>query len=702
MSRFNVVLLIHAHQPVGNFDDVIERAYQSSYLPFVQLLAKHPLIRAGLHYSGGLLEWIEAKHPEYFVGLNKLVERGQIEMIGGGFYEPILIAIPAEDAREQINRLATYLARHFGSRPRGAWLAERVWEPQLPSLLASAGVEYTLVDDNHFLSAGFDPGQLFGSYVAEDRGHSVRLIPGLKALRYLIPYRDPEEVIGFFRQAADERPSGFAAMGDDMEKFGVWPGTYELCYTNGWLERFFKALEANHDWLVTVPPGEALSGHEPLGRADLPTCSYSEMMEWALPTSARLRYQAVEREFASRPDVSAFLRGGFWRGFLTKYSEANLMQKKVILASHKLKQAEAKLGAAAKSSKQFQDAKTDLLRAQANDAYWHGVFGGLYAPHLRTAVWQPLVRTEAFADAAAHPNTDFADLERFDLDCDGREEIYLTTNRAAVVISPADGGTVESIDFRPRGVALINSMMRRPEAYHTRLAQASAASGRVESIHDQVRAKEPGLEKKLKYDRWPRHAFRTLLFPPQRSQEDYENLRLGENAELAGGVYSVKDATAAKLTLESATTDREWKAEKSFSFSATPDGFSIVCDLALRYAGKMPVKMDVGVETVLNLLASDKPDRYIAVANQRHPLQWSGVAPAQELWFVDLWQKVEVQLLAEGASAFWLAPIETISDSEEGFERVFQGTQALAVWPVEFQPGALWTGRLIFTVSPTR
>ncbi|HEV2289031.1 MAG TPA: alpha-amylase/4-alpha-glucanotransferase domain-containing protein [Candidatus Acidoferrales bacterium] len=702
MSRFSVVLLIHAHQPVGNFDDVIERAYQSSYLPFVQLLSQHPLIRVGLHFSGGLLEWIEAKHPEYFADLNKLVARGQVEMIGGGFYEPILIAVPAEDAREQLERLAAYLAQHFGKRPRGAWLAERVWEPQLPSLLASAGVKYTLVDDNHFLSAGFDPGQLFGSFIAEDQGHSVQLIPGLKALRYLIPYRDPEEVIGFFRQAASERPGGFAAMGDDMEKFGVWPGTHDHCYKNGWLVRFFNALEANHDWLATVPPGEALSAHEPIGRADLPTCSYAEMMEWALPTSARLRYQAVEREFASRPDVSAFLRGGFWRGFLTKYAEANLMQKKVILASRKLKQAEAKLGAAAKSSIQLQDAKTDLLRAQANDAYWHGVFGGLYAPHLRTAVWQPLVRSETFADAAARPSGDFAELEHFDLDCDGRDEFYITTNRAAVLISPADGATVEAIDFRPRGVTLINSMMRRPEAYHTRLAQASAASGRVESIHDQVRVKEPGLEKKLKYDRWPRHSFRTMLFPPQRSQEDYENLRLGEDAGLAGGAYHVKAATAAKLALEAATSDGQWKAEKSFSFSATPEGFSIACDLALRYAGKMPVTMDVGIESVLNLLAADEPNRYIAAANRRYPLRHSGVVPGPQLCFVDEWQKVEVQLLAEGASAFWLAPIETISDSEEGFERVFQGTQALAVWPVEFQPGALWRGRLVLTVSPRR
>ncbi|MGH9865266.1 MAG: alpha-amylase/4-alpha-glucanotransferase domain-containing protein, partial [Candidatus Acidiferrales bacterium] len=342
MPRFNLILLIHAHQPVGNFDDVIERAYQKSYLPFVQLLLRHPFLRVGLHYSGGLLEWIEKAHPEYFKGLKTLVERGQVELVGGGFYEPILVAIPKEDAHEQIERLADYIALHFGERPRGAWLAERVWEPQLPSLLAPAGVEYTLVDDNHFLGAGFDPGRLFGTFVAEDQGLAVRLIPGLKSLRYLIPYRSPEEVIGFFRDAVREHPSGIAAMGDDMEKFGVWPGTYDHCYVGGWLERFVAALEENQDWLATVPPGEAVSSQPALGRADLPACSYAEMSEWALPTSARVRFQSVEKEFASREDGLAFLRGGFWRNFLTKYPESNLMQKKMMLVSKKLHALETK------------------------------------------------------------------------------------------------------------------------------------------------------------------------------------------------------------------------------------------------------------------------------------------------------------------------------------------------------------------------
>jgi len=702
VARFNVVLLIHAHQPVGNFDDVIERAYKSSYLPFVQLLLRHPFLRAGLHCSGGLLEWIEKAHPEYFKSLRTLVDRGQVELVGGGFYEPILIAIPKEDAREQIERLAEYLFEHFGQRPRGAWLAERVWEPQLPSLLASAGVEYSLVDDNHFLDAGFDPQQLFGSFVAEDQGLGVRLIPGLKALRYLIPYRTPEEVIGFFRDAARERPGGIAAMGDDMEKFGLWPGTHEHCYTNGWLESFVAALEANQNWLASVPPGEAVFSQTPLGRADLPACSYTEMMEWALPTSARVRFQSLEREFATRADVLVFLRGGFWRNFLTKYPEANLMQKKMMLVSKKLRALEGKLSGNAAALQQFQKAKADLLRGQSNDAYWHGVFGGLYAPHLRSAVWGPLVRAESFADAAAHAGGKFAECERGDMDFDGHEEIYVTTDRAAVFLSPDDGGTVEAMDFRPAGVAIINSLMRRPEAYHARLGQTNAGMERVTSIHEQVRAKEPGLEQHLRYDRWARNSFRLLLFSQQRSQEDYEKLRLGENEAIAGGPFRVRQASAAKVSLVAEAPDGDWSVEKIFSFSAPGDSFRVTCDLAITHAGKVPVSMDVGLELIVNFLAPDAPDRYIEAAGKRHPLRWSGAAAASELRIVDEWQKVSVTVQAPDARDYWVAPIETISESEEGFERVYQGSQVLAVWPAEFQPGRAWTGRLVFTVAPFR
>ena len=721
MPKVNLVLLIHAHQPIGNFDEVIEHTYVRSYLPFVDCLAQHPRVRLGLHYSGSLLEWLAVRHPEYLDRIAALAARGQVEVVGGGFYEPILITIPPEDQIEQIRRLSDFIAERFGKRPGGAWLAERVWEPQLPFALAEAGVEYTLVDDSHFLTAGRELAELYGYYICEERGRTVKVIPGLQQLRYLLPFGSVDDSIGFLRGAAAEHPGGMASMGDDMEKFGGWPHTWEHCFRDGWLENFFSALEANQDWLEVIPPGEALAARPPLGRVDLPTASYTEMMEWVLPTEVRKKFHVLQEEFASRPDVRRFLRGGFWRGFFGKYAEANLLHKKMLRVSSKLLN-EGRKGVRKGTRRAADRAKatTHLLRAQCNDAYWHGIFGGLYAPHLRTALWHELIQAETFADAIRIGPKRYQAMDRLDFDADGMEEIEITSPKFAALIKPSGGGTLEALDFRPSAVTLINSLQRRVEAYHDRLRNVTQATGRVASIHDQTLAKEDGLEHRLRYDRWPRHAFRLLLFSTQKTHADYETLQLEESAIFAGGNYQVEQATPhdVKLSLEGplchgipgGVPGHKLRAVKDFQFGWHKKGSDVACSLDLARSGSesrvaenaTPLQFMVGLEVVLNLLAPNVPDRYFEFAGNRQPLAWSGVVEGSHLRVVDEWQDVAVTIDAPGAIHLWVAPIETVSESEEGFERVYQGSQILAVWPVEMVPSGKWSAKTVLHVTAAR
>jgi 4-alpha-glucanotransferase len=694
VPKFQLVLLIHAHQPVGNFDDVLEHAYASCYLPFVEVLARHPSIRLGLHYSGHLLEWIERKHPEYFDRLRGLVSGVQVELAGGGFYEPILIAIPPEDRQEQLARLADYVEKHFGRRPRGAWLAERVWEPQLPSSLAQAGVEYVVVDDNHFLGAGFELEQLHGHYIAEDLGHFVKIIPSMKALRYMTPFRPASETIEFLKASSSNHPNGMAAMGDDIEKFGVWPGTHRLCYEEGWLEEFFSALEENASWLSVTPPGEAVDSRASLGSANLPTASYTEMMEWSLPTPARDRYHMLLDEFAAREDLLPFLRGGTWRGFFSKYAESNLLHKKMLHVSAKVRRLD-RLDGSRRSAEPQQAAKTLLLRGQCNDPYWHGIFGGLYAPHLRTAVWSALVQAEAIADRAEQGRRQYACSSKLDFDVDGREEMYFTSDRYAALVSPSDGGTIAALDFRPANLTLINSLRRRVESYHAKLKNVSTAqSATAVSIHEQVRAKEEHLERWLRYDRWPRNSFRVLVFGRDKTHEDVARVTLEENAALAGGEWRVTDCSDTRISL--ASQDCQWTAEKALSFYPTPNGFGLICRLHLKRNAEGGAAAYVGLETIVNFLAPSAPDRYFESQGRRMPLNSTASAAGGAIRVVDEWQKVAVQLDAPGSGNFWIAPIETVSESEDGFERIYQGSEIIAVWPVELATGEEWDAQLVF------
>ena len=161
---------IHNHQPVGNFAHVFESAYQDAYLPFVELLLRHPGVKTSIHYSGPLWDYLQENHSDFFDKLQTLVNRGQLEMLGGAYYEPILPNIPDRDKVGQIKALSREIHRVLGVTPRGMWTAERVWEPHLASPMARAGIKYTVLDESHFHYAGVPHDGLFGYYLTEEDG----------------------------------------------------------------------------------------------------------------------------------------------------------------------------------------------------------------------------------------------------------------------------------------------------------------------------------------------------------------------------------------------------------------------------------------------------------------------------------------------------------------------------------------------------
>ena len=198
-------LAIHNHQPVGNFDHVFAEGYRVAYEPMITALERHPAIRMALHYTGPLRDWLVEHQPELMARIRALVARGQVEMMTGGYYEPVLVALPDVDKLGQVRKLTQAVQDDFGYTPTGAWLAERVWEPHLPKPLAEAGVEYTIVDDTHFKYVGLEDKDLFGYYVTEEQGTTLKIFGTSKHLRYVIPWAEVDEVIAWLRDQADEK-----------------------------------------------------------------------------------------------------------------------------------------------------------------------------------------------------------------------------------------------------------------------------------------------------------------------------------------------------------------------------------------------------------------------------------------------------------------------------------------------------------------
>lgn len=708
-KRVFLALAIHNHQPVGNFDSVFEEGYCTSYLPMIDLLERHTGVRLALHYTGPLRDWIVDHKPELFRRIRALVARGQVEIMTGGYDEPVLVAIPDADKLGQVRKLTEAVKADFGYDAVGAWLAERVWEPHLPKPLAEAGVQYTVVDDTHFKYVGLEDSDLLGYYVTEEQGTILRIFGTSKHLRYTIPWASVDEVVGWLREQASEDGAPVAVMGDDGEKFGMWPGTYEHCWEKGWMERFFTALEANSDWLHTITLADYIRQFPAIGRVYLPTASYDEMTEWALP--APLAGDIVDLKHRlqdeGREDVLRFIRGGFWRSFMVKYPEINTMHKKMLRVSGKAH--------AIADPETRERALTHLWHGQCNCPYWHGVFGGIYLSHIRTANYHHLLEAENLADSAARPTGSWVEVEHTDLDRDSRPELLVSTPAMNLYFAPHVGGSLFEWDWREMRFNLTNTLSRRPEGYHRLLTRAAeqeeGEGGEVKTIHDIVRVKEPGLEKRLFYDWYRRVSLIDHLFHPGATLQSFYEARYGEAGDFVLGEYEVEEhAEAGRAEIVLRRDGGVWiletlapvRVEKRVSVSG--DEASLPVHYRLTNTGDAPISTTFGVEFNFGLLSGHTHDAYYRIRGvppeASHLDSMGETADTERVALVHEWFKLHILLEMTKPCHLWRLPVETISNSEGGFERIYQASCIVPRWQVHLEPGQSWEVGLHFRLSP--
>jgi hypothetical protein len=582
--------------------------------------------------------------------------------------------------------MASYLTARFGVRPRGMWVAERVWEPHLAKPIAEAGVEYVILDDNHFKAAGLSDAALTGHFLTEEQGARLALFPISQRLRYLIPFREPVETIAYLRQRASLLPGGIAVMADDAEKFGGWPGTHDWVYRRGWLKRFLQARQENADWLDLGTFSQALED-PPRGRIYLPTTSYTEMTEWALPTEASIGFEEARARVDDLPlaeGLRSFLRGGFWRNFLVKYPEANTLHKKMLRVSRQVH-------ALPKRSRRRAAALQALWRGQCNDAYWHGVFGGLYLPHLRHAVFHHLIHAEQVVEEMRRDRKTVR-IETLDWDADGFVEVLVSSPLLALVVEPARGGGVVELDARAKAFNLGNTFTRRPEAYHRKLARSVRRAGEgAATIHEELGAKEEGLLDLLHYDAYRRGNFLDHWLSPTATLVDFNRKGVGTGLALTAYEARIDRECGTPVLLLQGRAEQagaSLRIEKRFRLA--PDAARLTVEYRLEPNG-LVAGSRFGVELNLAFYMGPPPDRVVEV-NGKQAADPSLFAVAEtarvgEVRIVDAWLGLAARLALDPPGTLWRCPVQTISQSEAGYERVAQQVALLPHWSLDGPEG---------------
>lgn len=632
MDPIRFVFGLHLHQPVGNFDYVFEQHVRDVYRPLLDRLEARSFLPAVLHVSGPLLEWLERHDTAYLDQLGRLASDRKIELLLAGFYEPVLASLPRRDRVEQIQWMREAIQRRFGVGADGLWLTERVWEPELAADLAEAGVRYALVDDRHFLVTGFRPEQLHAPLWTESDGRPVALFPIDERLRYLIPFRPPEETADYLRTLRDQGHR-LAVLADDGEKFGGWPGTREWVYERGWLDRFMDTIHGLiGDGVAELSTlSAALDAVPSGGLAYLPTASYREMEAWSLPPDAAVRLLHLERDLGEQrmagPD-GALVRGAHWRNFLVKYPESNRMHKKM-----------QALSALSRERGDTPEVRRAIGRAQCNDAYWHGVFGGLYLPHLREAVWANLAVAESRLRAGEPIACDVVDF-----DGDGHREVWIHSAAFSAVVSPARGAAVEEYTVFASGRNHADVLTRRREAYHDIALDPTPppahAEGGAPSIHE--------IEEGIRLTEWPpldrddRAIFQERVLPGSLTPGEYSR-----------GGYPVT---------------RSW-ARTGFSYQIVREPSAIELHFRAEETNRRGLIKRLRFE-----------DDGIVSAHY----EWDADAGAPGDFFaVELSLFRPLGIVATPDADVWSHPVETIAKSERGLDRTVQGESVTLRWPVE-------------------
>jgi len=402
MKKTKLILGITNQQPDGLGSEEYEKEYQSFLKPFLRTLYNFEEIPMTFYFSGSLLEWLEARHPEVTMILNEMVKRKQVELLGGGFFDPILPVIPNSDRSGQIEALTTLLRKRFGKRPRGGWLTEMVWEPSVPMSLKNSGLDYVFLDDTYLKVAGLRGEELSFPCLTEDQGKTIRIFPINVELRQSFLDADPDQSYAQLL-ATKKRLDKSSRTEDpvitvfiDKNNLSIGRDSVEAWESHPWWDRFFThLLEDRENFQPLLPSQQNKTGMG--GKKIYFPCLLPSRLEDRQGRDAR--------------------RASF-RSYLTEFSEIDLYYSKMIYISGMVN-----LMKGDRSRKK--SARTELWRAQGNRMYWYPPDEARHYRSLRRWGWEAVLEAEKLTREKGifQPS-----LMKTDFDMDGRDEYLFQGN----------------------------------------------------------------------------------------------------------------------------------------------------------------------------------------------------------------------------------------------------------------------------------
>ena len=410
MSVVSLILGSHCHLPVGLAEAEYEQAYHERLAPLLSALYRYPQVPAVLHYSGPLLYWIEPRKPEFFDLIRDMLKRKQVELLGGGFYEPAVALITPQDRTGQIEMLSTYLRKHFGQHCKGAYVSPDSWDPGIIPALKNGSIAYTFLPERFFVEAGIKSGEINFPVVTENQGQLLMVFP-------VLPF-----AAGKGMTEADMAKALFSLVKRRGTSGG---GVYTV-----FLDRFSDRDVQERESILNVSDVSAFFD-------DVLSRAAHEDIKLTIP--ARLKETGVYQE-RRRSAKKIYFTNGYKRHFLVECIAANLLYAKMIDTRTLIQQTRG-------DKERKKAALNEIYRAQSYNLYSADVDYNITNPALRRAAYSALLGAERIIREAK--KTTNKSLSSFDYDFDGNIEDVFRSDKLNCLVH-RKGGRVFGLDYLPK------------------------------------------------------------------------------------------------------------------------------------------------------------------------------------------------------------------------------------------------------------
>lgn len=419
MSQVHICYSLKSSRIGPEQKEIFEKDYENVYKPAAKFLYSHPEFRMSFAFNGVQIDFLQKEYPEFIEILRELISRRQIEILGGGYYDPAFPLLFPMDRTGQIEFLTSTLRSVTGKRPRGITLCASIWDYSLVSCFYNCGMDYVLLDDSLIP----DEKQKFVPLIMSDKGKTISILPLYQEFKPEIQ-DDPRDYLNLIsKKIAKSSKNSPKPLKECVKGLNIQftHEEFQSLLRSGYLEKLYREISEKKDFFDFATPITLVKEAKLRIPVYIASGMSREVGQWGIEP-----YRAVKAD--RHYPVSIY-------DFFQIYPQSRALYDRMLYVSMLVNQSHG-------DKLRKTSAREKLWEAQNGDGFICTSKGAFVSATYRQQAYKKLTEAEKIARQCGEFKETFVS---YDYTGDGLNEYICRLNKYFAVIS-LGGGAIRELD----------------------------------------------------------------------------------------------------------------------------------------------------------------------------------------------------------------------------------------------------------------